>query len=141
MDQEEKRVWATAARSPRTMGKTAKGPSGMASFLKEKSQNELVRGRLAPEPTIYLSFQSAIIKQELYRGPGHRDHLVALVINGSALLSLGYPAGLWEGAGEGSEVVEQTLVLPKGQRLGLGSKQQAQRYKGGDKEVRVTEGR
>lgn len=99
-------------------------------------------GGLAPEP-IYLSFLSAIIKQELYQGPGHRDqsHYVVLVINGSALLALGYPAGLWGGAGEGREAVEQTLVLPKRQRLSLGSKQHTQRYRGGDKEVSVTEGR
>jgi hypothetical protein len=69
MDQEEKRAWVTAARSPRTMGKSAKGPAGMAGFLKEKSQNELVRGRLAPGP-ISLSFQSAVIKQEFTRGQG-----------------------------------------------------------------------
>lgn len=71
MDQKES-GHGKVARSPRTMGKSAKGPAGMAGFLKEKSQNELLRGRLAPEP-IYLSFQSAVIKQELYRGPGHRD--------------------------------------------------------------------
>lgn len=51
------------------MGKSAKGPAGMAGFLKEKSQNELVRGRLAPGP-ISLSFQSAVIKQEFTRGQG-----------------------------------------------------------------------
>lgn len=35
------------AHSPHTMGEAAKGPAGVAGFLKEKSQNELLRGRLA----------------------------------------------------------------------------------------------
>lgn len=33
---------------PRTMGESAKGPAGVAGFLKEKSQNELLRERLTP---------------------------------------------------------------------------------------------
>lgn len=37
------------AHGPRTMGESAKGPAGVASFLKEKSQNESLRGRLAPD--------------------------------------------------------------------------------------------
>lgn len=37
------------AHSPHTMGEAAKGPAGVAGFLKEKSQNELLRGRLASD--------------------------------------------------------------------------------------------
>lgn len=37
------------AHGPRTMGEAAKGPAGVAGFLKEKNQNELLRGRLAPD--------------------------------------------------------------------------------------------
>lgn len=40
------------AHGPRTMGESAKGPAGVAGFLKEKSQNELLRGRLAPDVPI-----------------------------------------------------------------------------------------
>lgn len=49
-DQEVEWAWATAAHSPRTMGKAAKGPAGMAGFLKEKSQNELLGGGLLMDP-------------------------------------------------------------------------------------------
>lgn len=40
------------AHSPRTMGEAAKGPAGVAGFLKEKSQNELLRARLAPDSPV-----------------------------------------------------------------------------------------
>lgn len=119
MDQEEKWAWATATRSPRTMGKSAKGPAGMAGFLKEKSQKEQLRGRLVPE-SIYLSSQSTIIKQELILGVRAKrpEPLDCSSHNGSVFLPLGYPARLWGGAREerlgNNRVVEQTQVLPKG---------------------------
>lgn len=57
---------------PRTMGESAKGPAGVAGFLKEKSQNELLRGRLTPAVP-YLPSKLCIKQKfipEAWRGGG-----------------------------------------------------------------------
>lgn len=50
------------------MGESAKGPAGVAGFLKEKSQNELLRGRLAPDLPIRL-VQTSISNRKSFQGP------------------------------------------------------------------------
>lgn len=100
------------AHAPRTMGETAKGPVGMAGFLKEKSQNELLRGRLALDAltSLYLC-PNLYIKQKLIPGASEggesrRDpgQLASPTGNFSILpflsaLPAGAPAWLWQGAG------------------------------------------
>lgn len=60
-----------AAHGPRTMGESAKGPAGVAGFLKEKSQNEELRGRLAPDAPTFLYLLSKALYQSETRP---RDH-------------------------------------------------------------------
>lgn len=56
------------AHGPRTMGEAAKGPAGVAGFLKEKNQNELLRGRLAPDiPTP--PGQTSVWNRNSFQGP------------------------------------------------------------------------
>lgn len=57
------------AHCPRTMGESAKGPAGMATFLKEKSQNERLRAKfiswyLRPSAQISLGIRNS------FQGPG-----------------------------------------------------------------------
>ena len=85
------------AHGPRTMGESAKGPAGVAGFLKEKSQNELLRGRLAP----ILLAQTSRSNRSSFQGPPgvgvvDRDpgHLASPLGNVSALPCLSaLPAG------------------------------------------------
>lgn len=83
MEQEEGWAWATAGRGhgPRTMGETAKCPAGVAGFLKEKSQSEVLRGRLAsdiPVPPTQTSNQTeAHSRGQWGRGSGQRSGWVA----------------------------------------------------------------
>lgn len=56
------------AHSPRTMGEAAKGPAGVAGFLKEKNQNELLRARLAPDSPIP-PVQTWISNRNSFQGP------------------------------------------------------------------------
>ena len=60
-----------AAHGPRTMGESAKGPAGVAGFLKEKSQNEELRGRLAPDAPTFLYLLSKPLYQSETRPRGH----------------------------------------------------------------------
>lgn len=114
MDQEKE--WdgvEQEAHSPHTMGEAAKGPAGVAGFLKEKSQNELLRGRLAsdiPIPSIQ-TFQGQWVggwgevgqRLKVANCP-HRECL-------HSSLPVSPPSGrsawLWGGAGEEGERGQQ----------------------------------
>lgn len=96
---------------PRTMGESAKGPAGVAGFLQEKSQNELLRGRLAPAVP-YLPSKPLLNRNSFQGlgGAGEVKHRTAASPGGnvptlpgpSALpaRARGYPAGPWGGAEE-----------------------------------------
>lgn len=57
------------ADGPRTMGEAAKGPAGVAGFLKKKSQNELLRGRLTHDVPIH-PVQTSISNRNSFQGVG-----------------------------------------------------------------------
>lgn len=114
-----------AAHGPRTMGESAKGPAGVAGFLKEKSQNEELRGRLAPDAPTSLYLSSKPLYQSETWPRGHwgqgkwkRPRQLASskgnkYLQFSLLVSPppGAPARLWGGAGEEEGWTKgQTLV-------------------------------
>lgn len=109
--------------SPRTMGKSAKGPAGMAGFLKEKSQNELLRGKLLLSP--YTSHPNLLHQAKMHtRGQcvlvGGRWGDIACRVESISTLPSSRPPSLAQEQGRkvrNGKAAGPTLGLPAGQRL------------------------